>query len=121
MTVECHVVAAFVVAIVGVTVVLGRHLLAATLAGGSPMARTLARVAEVWQRGQVVIELVDARRVVCWGAPFPPKPGIPRRTRQVASGRPPATFTDLLEAYRRSAPPSGEPARPDSIGRRSPG
>lgn len=68
-----------------------------------------SRVAEVWQRGQVVLELDDARRVICWGAPFPPKPGVPRRARQTTSGRPPATFTDLLEAYRRSAPPSSEP------------
>jgi hypothetical protein len=68
-----------------------------------------SRVAEVRQRGQVVLELDDSRRLICWGAPFPPKPGIPRRVRQARSGRPPVTFTDLLEAYRRSAPSSAEP------------
>jgi hypothetical protein len=70
-----------------------------------------SRVSEVWQRGQVVLELDDARRVTCWGAPFPPKPGIPRRVRQAKAGRPPVTFIDLLGAYRRSAPPSAEPTR----------
>ena len=72
-----------------------------------------SRVVDVRQRGQVVLELDDSRRLSCWGGPFPPKPGVLRRPRTGRSGpeRPKATFSDVLETYRRSAPSSAEPAR----------
>jgi len=72
-----------------------------------------SRVVDVRQRGQVVLELDDARQLSCWGGPFPQKPGVPRRpqVRQAKSPRPNANFSDVLETYRRSAPPSAEPAR----------
>jgi hypothetical protein len=65
------------------------------------------RVAEVRQRGQVTLELDDARQLVCWGGPFPSKPGIPRSSRR----RPADSFAATLDHYRRSAPSSVEPVR----------
>jgi energy-coupling factor transporter transmembrane protein EcfT len=65
------------------------------------------RVAEVRQRGQVTLELDDSRQLLCWGGPFPAKPGIPRSSRR----RPADSFAATLDHYRRSAPPSTEPVR----------
>lgn len=64
-----------------------------------------SRVAEVRQRGQVTLELDDSRQLVCWGAPFPPKPGARRTGRR----RPVESFATILDHYRGSAPRSSEP------------
>lgn len=62
------------------------------------------RVVGVQQRGQVTLELEDAARLVCWGAPFPPRPGLRRTERRRASD-----FATILDHYRSAAPPSSEP------------
>jgi hypothetical protein len=66
-----------------------------------------SRVAEVRQRGQVTLELDDSRQLLCWGGPFPAKPGNPRSSRR----RPAESFAATLDHYRRSAPTSADPAR----------
>ena len=72
-----------------------------------------SRVSGVRQKGQVILELDDSRSLLCWGGPFPSKPGIPRRSSVVRSRseRPPTSFAETLEVYRRSAPSSPEPVR----------
>jgi hypothetical protein len=66
-----------------------------------------SRVVEARQRGQVTLELDDSRQLLCWGGPFPAKPGVPRVNRR----RPAETFAATLDHYRSSAPPSDEPVR----------
>ena len=72
-----------------------------------------SRVVGVRQRGQVTLELDDSRQLLCWGGPFPRKPGVPRSNRQRGPGsdRHADSFAATLEIYRRSAPPSTEPVR----------
>ena len=66
-----------------------------------------SRVAGVRQRGQVILELDDSRQLLCWGGPFPTKPGLQRTKRR----QPAETFAETLDHYRRSAQPSDEPVR----------
>lgn len=65
-----------------------------------------SRVVEVRQRGQVTLELDDSRQLLCWGGPFPTKPGVRSSSRR----RPAESFAAVLDHYRGSAPPSSEPA-----------
>jgi len=66
-----------------------------------------SRVAEVRQRGQVTLELDDSQQLLCWGGPFPTKPGISRTARR----RPAGSFAATLDHYRRSAALSTDPVR----------
>jgi hypothetical protein len=63
-----------------------------------------SRVAECVQTGQIRLDLVDGRRLTCWGGPFPSRRGMSR-------GPVDSDAVDLMEAMRLSAPASGEPLR----------